>query len=162
MTSKAHRFLEDSPIIAAIKNDNDLTLALETDCKIIFILYGTVCNIEKIVSAIKNADKIAMVHLDLITGLASKEISVSFIKEFTKADGIISTKPALVKFAKELGFITVQRVKTYIFELKINIKSRILNYGSTHLKLIVEIDDSDEEPILIISTFFNAKPTLTS
>ena len=110
MTTKASRMLEDSPIIAAIKNDDDLALAVKSDCKIIFILYGTVCTIAQIVATIKEVDKIAMVHLDLIVGLASKEVSVSFIKEFTKADGIISTKPALVKFAKELDFITVQRV----------------------------------------------------
>ena len=110
MTTKASKLLEDSPIIAAIKSDNDLTVALESECKIIFILYGTVCNISRIVAAIKAVDKVAMVHIDLIAGLASKEVSVSFIKECTQADGIISTKPTLIKYAKELGFITIQRV----------------------------------------------------
>ncbi|MEG0541927.1 MAG: glycerol-3-phosphate responsive antiterminator, partial [Angelakisella sp.] len=50
-----------------------------------------------------------IVHLDLIVGLASKEIAVTFVRSHTKADGIISTKPALVKAAKEQGLITVQR-----------------------------------------------------
>lgn len=51
-----------------------------------------------------------MVHIDLITGLNnSKEISVDFIKNNTKADGIITTKGNLIGRAKELGLYTVLR-----------------------------------------------------
>lgn len=50
-----------------------------------------------------------MVHIDLITGLASKEISVDFIKQRTKADGIISTRPGLIKYAARLSLFTVLR-----------------------------------------------------
>ncbi|MEG2087323.1 MAG: glycerol-3-phosphate responsive antiterminator [Angelakisella sp.] len=101
--------LEQAPIIAAVKDDEGLAVALNTDCRMVFLLYGTICNLPELVARIKNADKLAIVHLDLIAGLASKEISVDFIKRNTAADGIISTKPALVKAAKEQGFITVQR-----------------------------------------------------
>ena len=68
--------LEVNPVIAAIKDDEGLAHALETDCEIIFILYGDVCTIPDIVQKIKSVDKVAMVHLDLITGLNNtKEIS---------------------------------------------------------------------------------------
>ena len=50
-----------------------------------------------------------MVHVDLISGLSPKEISVEYLKEHTEADGIISTKPSLIKKAKELGMYTVLR-----------------------------------------------------
>ncbi len=50
-----------------------------------------------------------MVHIDLITGLASKEIAVDFIKQRTKADGIISTRPGLIKYAARLSLFTVLR-----------------------------------------------------
>ena len=33
-----------------------------------------------------------MVHVDLISGLSPKEVSVEYLKEHTEADGIISTK----------------------------------------------------------------------
>ena len=39
-----------------------------------------------------------MVHVDLITGLSGKEVAVDFIKNNTLADGIISTKPALIRY----------------------------------------------------------------
>ena len=59
---------------------------------------------------IKASDKIAMVHLDLIAGLNNtKEISVDFIKNNTKAYGIITTKGNLIGRAKELGLYTVLR-----------------------------------------------------
>ena len=102
--------LEANPVIAAIKDDKGLEKAIGTDCEIIFILYGDVCTIEGIVKRIKDSGKIAMVHIDLITGLNnSKEISVDFIKNNTKADGIITTKGNLIGRAKELGLYTVLR-----------------------------------------------------
>ncbi len=102
--------LEANPVIAAIKDDEGLGEAVRTDCEIIFILYGDVCTIPGIVSKIKESGKIAMVHLDLITGLNNtKEISVDFIKNNTQADGIITTKGNLIGRAKELGLYTVLR-----------------------------------------------------
>ena len=102
--------LEDSPIIAAIKDDEGLKKCIESDSCVIFILYGDVITIPDIVSTIKEAGKIAMVHIDLISGLSSKEITVDFLKKYTQADGIITTKPNLIKHAKELGFYTILRL----------------------------------------------------
>jgi glycerol-3-phosphate responsive antiterminator len=102
--------LENSPIIAAIKDEDGLKKCLTCDSQVIFILYGDICSISDIVSSIKDAGKIAMVHLDLITGLSSKEIAVDFIKKYTQADGIITTKPPLIKRAKELGLYTILRL----------------------------------------------------
>ena len=102
--------LEANPVIAAIKDDKGLEHAIQTECEIIFILYGDVCTIPGIVDRIKESGKVAMVHMDLITGLNnSKDISVDFIKNNTKADGIITTKGNLIGRAKELGLYTVLR-----------------------------------------------------
>lgn len=102
--------LEDSPIIAAIKDDEGLQKCLHSDSRVIFILYGDIVSIADIVETVKSSGKIAMVHLDLITGLSSKEIAVDFLKKYTKADGIITTKPPLIKRARELGLYTILRL----------------------------------------------------
>ncbi|MDD6307110.1 MAG: glycerol-3-phosphate responsive antiterminator [Clostridiales bacterium] len=102
--------LEDSPIIAAIKDDEGLQKCLKSESRVIFILYGDICSIPDIVATVKNSGKIAMVHIDLITGLSSKEIAVDFIQKYTGADGIITTKPALIKHARELGLYTILRL----------------------------------------------------
>lgn len=101
--------IENSPIIAAVSDMDHLEKCLSSESKVIFILFGDICNIADIVDQVKSAGKIAMVHIDLIIGLSSKEISVDFIKKYTKADGIISTKYSLIKRAKELGLYTILR-----------------------------------------------------
>ncbi|MEG0961867.1 MAG: glycerol-3-phosphate responsive antiterminator [Lachnospiraceae bacterium] len=109
MNKEFKEALDASPIIASVKDFNGLEKCLTCDCKIVFILFGDICNIVTIVDKIKSAGKIAMVHLDLIAGLTSKEIAVDFIKKYTCADGIISTKPTLIKYASRLSLYTVLR-----------------------------------------------------
>ncbi|MDY3918187.1 MAG: glycerol-3-phosphate responsive antiterminator [Candidatus Limivivens sp.] len=101
--------LENAPVIAAVKDDEGLQKALLTDCGIIFVLYGNVCSISEIVGMVKKAGKRAIVHLDFIQGLSSRDIAVDFIQKTTGADGIISTKLPLVKRAMELGLVGILR-----------------------------------------------------
>lgn len=100
---------EIAPIITAVKNEAGLERAMKTDSTVVFILYGTILNIHNIVEKIKDHGKFAIVHVDLIAGLNSKEVAVDFIKEYTRADGIISTKPMLVRRGMELGLVAGQR-----------------------------------------------------
>lgn len=100
---------QDSPVIAAIKNDTGLEKALSSDCAAVFILSGTILNIGQMVQKIKDSGKLAFVHIDLIEGLSGKDISVDYIAFNTHADGIISTRPNMIHRAKALGLITIQR-----------------------------------------------------
>lgn len=102
-------WLQDSPVIAAVKNDAGLEKALSSDCAVIFFLYGTVLNISQLTRKAKSSGKIVFVHSDLIEGLTGKDISVDFIAQNTEADGIISTRMNLIRRAKELGLIAIQR-----------------------------------------------------
>ena len=101
--------LETSPVIAAVKDEKGLRRCFESECSVVFILYGNLCNIAGIVNQVKNQGMTAIVHVDFIAGLSNKEIAVDFIKQSTRADGIISTKPMLVKRAQELGMYSGQR-----------------------------------------------------
>ena len=102
--------LENNPIIAAIKDDDGLEVCIKSECKIVFVLFGTVTSIPSIIHKLKANSKIVFVHLDLIDGLSSKEAAVEYLKKSTQADGIISTKINLLKIAKQKGFITIQRI----------------------------------------------------
>lgn len=101
--------VEDNPIIAAVKDDEGLQTSLTTETGVIFILYGDICTIPDIVKKIKDAGKTAMVHVDLINGLSSRDIALDFIRRSTEADGIITTKSNLIPHAKELGLNTILR-----------------------------------------------------
>ncbi|MCD8155377.1 MAG: glycerol-3-phosphate responsive antiterminator [Clostridiales bacterium] len=112
LKSDYFELIEANPVIAAVKNDQGLDTCCDRcgDIKIVFILYGDVCSIGEIVQRVKDAGKIAMVHVDLIDGLNSKEIAVDYIHRHTQADGIISTRPAIIKRGKELGLYTTLRI----------------------------------------------------
>ncbi len=112
MTQKQAAFLQalqDSPIIAALKNDSGLAQALESDCSIVFFLYGSILNIGELVARVKAKGKLAFVHADLIEGMTTKDIAADFIAQNTQTDGIISTRPNLIRRAKSLDLLTIQR-----------------------------------------------------
>lgn len=105
-----YQIVEGNPMIAAVKDMDGLKKSCEADdIRVIFILFGDICTIGQIIEKIKEAGKTALVHIDLVTGFSSKEITVDFIKENTLADGIITTKQPLVHRAKELGMYAVLR-----------------------------------------------------
>ncbi len=106
--------LEINPVIAAVKNENGLADSLNTDCEIVFVLYGSVCDISSIVESIKKTGKTAIVHADLIQGLSSRVEAIDYIRGNTEADGIMSTKPVLVRHAVENGLVGILR--TFIID----------------------------------------------
>ena len=110
MEQRLYEALQRNPIIAAVRDDEGLAQCLRTDIQTVFVLYGDICNISEIVRQIKDAGKIAIVHADLISGLAAKEISVDFLRRSTQADGVISTRANMIQRAKELNMIAILRV----------------------------------------------------
>lgn len=110
VNARLYQAMQTNPIIAAIRDDAGLEGCLKADVQIVFVLYGDICSIAGIVERIKDAGKMAIVHVDLITGLSGKEICVDFLRNATRADGIISTRANMIQRAKELQMITVFRV----------------------------------------------------
>ncbi len=106
--------LEENPVIAAVKNEEQLDLAVNSSTQIIFVLFGDLMNIKKISEVIESKNKIGIIHIDLVEGLTNKEVVIRYVKEETKFSGIISTKPQVVKLAKKYNLIAVQRV--FIFD----------------------------------------------
>ena len=51
-----------------------------------------------------------MVHMDLISGLQAKDVSVDYIRNYTEADGIITTKFNLIQHARDIGLNTILRM----------------------------------------------------
>ncbi len=101
--------IEEYPIIAGIKDHKGLEQVIQSDCNIVFVLYGNILNIGEIVQRIKNHGKLAFIHVDLLDGSSHSEVVISFLKKHTTADGIISTKAPMIKAAKSHGFYTIHR-----------------------------------------------------
>lgn len=103
------QLLEEKPVIAAVKDDAGLAACLEVDCPVVFVLYGTVNTIPDITGRLRAAGKAPLVHLDLLDGLSAAPAAVDYLVQHTQAAGVISTKNACIRYAKEKGLITVQR-----------------------------------------------------
>jgi glycerol uptake operon antiterminator len=109
MASAFLKLLQDNPVIASVKNAQALTAVLSSDCKIVFLLYGSVLNLSSIVATLKDQGKVVFVDVDLLDGFASKEIVVTYVKTRTDADGILSSKAFMLKAAREQGLFAVHR-----------------------------------------------------
>ncbi|MBV7404202.1 glycerol-3-phosphate responsive antiterminator [Enterobacter sp. ENT03] len=102
--------LRQNPMIAAVKDNASLQLAIDSDCLFISVLYGNICTITGIVQKIKKAGKYAFIHVDLLEGTSNKEVVIQFLKLVTEADGIISTKAPMLKAARAEGFFCIHRL----------------------------------------------------
>lgn len=105
----AKELLADSPVIAAVKDDTGLEKALASDCRVIFLLYGTIMNIGDLVKRVQAQDKICIVHADLIDGLSNRDIAVDGLVKLSNPDGIISTRATHIRRAQALGLLAIQR-----------------------------------------------------
>lgn len=101
------RCLECNPVISAIQQDA-LQEAIDSPAEVIFHLGANLMSIPDIVQAVHNANKYIFIHIDLADGLGKDRAAVQYISQ-CGADGIISTKSQLIRYAKEYGLITVQR-----------------------------------------------------
>lgn len=102
--------LRENPVIASVKDEAGVRSALRSECKIVFLLYGSVLNISSIVQVLKKHGKMVFVDVDLLDGFASKEIVVTYLKLHTTADGVLSSKAFMVKAAKEQGLLAIHRL----------------------------------------------------
>lgn len=105
-----NEILLENPIIGAIKNNNDLEMVLQSNAKIVFVLYGNIMSISSICKKIITKDKVVFIHLDLIDGLKADHRGIEFIKKYADPYGVISTKTSNIKYAKQIGLKTVLRI----------------------------------------------------
>lgn len=109
MENKFHERMDNSPVIAAVKNMEMLENAVNSPCEIIFMLSGDIFNLADAVKRAHETEKMIFIHIDLIEGFSRDAVALRYIHENISPDGIISTKAGLIKIAKEMGMLTVRR-----------------------------------------------------
>jgi glycerol uptake operon antiterminator len=100
----------ESQVIATIKNEESIDLAIKSQSNIAFLLTGDLTTCSQYTSRLKAAGMHVFIHLDFIDGLANTKSAVQYIASEWKPTGIISTKSSLIKFAKDEGLMTIQRI----------------------------------------------------
>ena len=101
--------IEQNPVIPALKDMVHLEDCLRCPSGVVFVLCADILNVSDIIRRLHEGGKKAVIHADLVNGLASREIAVDFLHR-CGADGIISTRPSLIRRGRELGLLTVLRV----------------------------------------------------
>ncbi len=99
--------MELCPIISAV-HEELFSNSLESPCEIIFLLEGDVMTVGDKIKLAHEKNKSIFIHIDLMKGIGKDRCAIEFLSSLG-ADGIISTRAALIKNAKELGLIAVQR-----------------------------------------------------
>ncbi len=97
-------------IIAAVKTEKDLLVALDSNAQEIFLLKANINSIIRWVDMCHTRGKRVFIHTDLAEGFGKDDASLEYIANTIKPDGILSTKIGIVRTASQLGLCAVYRV----------------------------------------------------
>jgi glycerol uptake operon antiterminator len=101
--------IEANPVIAAVRQEDDITAAVASQVTTVFLLHADIFNIKSLVDNIRAHGKSAFVHIDLLEGLGKDHRAIDYLGSVIKPDGIITTKSTHIKYAKDIGLFTIQR-----------------------------------------------------
>lgn len=143
-------------VAAAVRTEEDFKAALESKVDVIFLLYADLLTIEGQISKAHNAGKKIFIHMDFAEGIGKDRVGMDFLKQ-KGTDGILTTKVGMIKQAKEIGLITVQRffivdshsVDTAVDSIRIAKPDIVEIMPGVVCKKIVEFARRVKTPILV-------------
>lgn len=99
--------LDRFPLIATIHAD-ELEAALFSPAETLCHMKANLLTIAEEIKRVHEKGKYILVHIDLAEGIASDKTGIQYLKK-AGVDGIVSTRGKLIRQAKDMGLITVQR-----------------------------------------------------
>ncbi|MGZ0711720.1 glycerol-3-phosphate responsive antiterminator (plasmid) [Coraliomargarita sp. W4R53] len=124
------------PVIASIKDEAGLQAVLRVHCPVVFVLFGSMLTIADIVRTLKDAGRTVFVDVDLVDGFSNKPVVIDFLKQYSQADGVLSSKALMVKYAKSVGFLSIHRlflVDSFSYE---NVPKQVSLSGADALEIL--------------------------
>lgn len=101
-------WLEESRVIPSVRAPETLTAACASPAKIVFLLFGTPLIIGDLVARLREADKLPVVNMDLLSGFARDAAAIEFLAQ-AGVQGIISTHQDTLRTARSHGLLSFQR-----------------------------------------------------
>src|ERR1700680_3226577 len=101
----AHRF----PVAAAVKSNDDMQVALESDALLLFMLKGDAFQIASYVVQAHQKGKGIVVHVDLVSGVGKDRTGIQYLHEIG-VDAIITSRSQLVSAGRAEGLVIIQRL----------------------------------------------------
>lgn len=102
--------LAENPVIAAVRDAEDIACACRSRVKLAFVLAGRITTVGEICARLTQAGKEVFIHADLLEGLRGDAAGVEFLRGAAGARGILSTRPGVLRHAREVGFETILRI----------------------------------------------------
>lgn len=99
-----------SPVIAAVRGEAQLSRAIASPVRVIFMLGGDLFTLPAMVSRAQAAGRLVFVHLDLVEGISRDAAGVRLVARGIKPAGVLSTRAPLLRAAAEEGLGTVLRM----------------------------------------------------
>lgn len=145
----------DTPIIAAVRTQDDFKRALRSNVNTVFLLSSNIINVEKQTDQAHAAGKKIFVHIDFIDGISKDPAGVSYLAT-KNIDGIISTRSGIIKHASEKSIPCIQRffmvdsrsVDTAIETMRSSRPTMIEIMPAVAYKTITKIKNSIDIPII--------------
>lgn len=97
------------PVIPAVRNETDFIKALGSSSPFIITLFGDIFSIHRLANQSRQAGKVMLLHVDLIEGIGKDKSGIKYLAQIG-IKAIISTKPHLIKTARDEGVFGIQRL----------------------------------------------------
>lgn len=95
-------------VIAAVKSEEDFNVALSSNVDTVFLLSSDIFSLKNKIDEVHKNGKKIYIHFDFINGLGKDKFGLQYVKHIAP-DGIISVKPNIVRQAREVGLVSIQR-----------------------------------------------------
>ena len=103
------RLARQYPVAAAMKSNEDMQVALESDALLLFLLKGDAFQLAPFVLEAHQRGKGVVVHVDLVSGVGKDRAGIQYLHQIG-IDAIITSRSQLVSAGRAEGLTTIQRL----------------------------------------------------
>src|SRR2546423_10700917 len=103
------RLARQYPVAAAMKSNEDMQLALESDALLLFLLKGDAFQLAPFITRAHQHGKGVVVHVDLVSGIGKDRAGIQYLHQIG-VDAIITSRTQLVSAGRAEGLTTIQRL----------------------------------------------------
>ncbi len=103
------RLARQYPVAAAMKSNEDMQVALESDALLLFLLKGDAFQLAPFVLEAHQRGKGVVVHVDLVSGIGKDRAGIQYLHHIG-IDAIITSRSQLVSAGRAEGLTTIQRL----------------------------------------------------
>src|SRR5207249_5119284 len=97
------------PVAAAMKSNEDMEVALQSDALLLFLLKGDAFQIASFIKEAHQRGKGVVVHMDLVSGIGKDRAGIQYLRQIG-IDAIITSRSQLVSAGRAEGLVTIQRL----------------------------------------------------